>query len=87
MSEIQHYMDEYVNRYAWADESIFKCGCRGSGWWLSELDTRHECPWHPGHPHPDEYEGCDEERTDDFTIALVEPKTYELVGHEDDIPF
>ena len=85
MSEIQQYMDEYVGRAAWARESIFECGCRGTGWFLSAVDTRHECPAHPGHPYPDEYEpeGCEE----DLTIPLVEPKVYELVGHEDDIPF
>jgi len=86
MSEIANYM-ESVNAGAWADENIFKCGCKGSGWFLSELDTRHECPWHPGHPHPDEYEGYDGDVEVDDSVPLVEPETYELAWSEDDIPF
>ena len=30
-----------------------KCWCRGSGWILSDWDSFHECPCHPGKNHPD----------------------------------
>lgn len=29
------------------------CGCRGGGWVLSSWDSWHQCPAHPGHPHPE----------------------------------
>lgn len=30
----------------WADRDVNVCGCAGRGWFLSELDTLHECPFH-----------------------------------------
>jgi len=37
----------------WADPNAAECGCGGSGWLLSDVDTWHSCPFHKG-PHPDE---------------------------------
>jgi hypothetical protein len=56
MSELQTYYDEFCRPGAWAREEAEDCGCRGSGWWLSELDTWHECPCHyeKGQPHPED---------------------------------
>lgn len=36
-----------------SDPDPAECGCRGSGWFLSDLDTWHECPAHRGRPHPE----------------------------------
>ena len=39
----------------WAHPEAEHCGCRGSGWWASELDTFHECRFHQrGQPHPED---------------------------------
>jgi hypothetical protein len=37
----------------WADPNAAECGCGGRGWFLSDVDTWHSCPYHKG-PHPDE---------------------------------
>ena len=59
MSELSHYYQEVAcNSSTWADPDAAKCGC-SCGWWLSEVDTFHKCPFHDG-PHPDEA-GDDEE--------------------------
>jgi hypothetical protein len=29
------------------------CWCRGSGWVLTDWDSFHQCPCHPGKPHPE----------------------------------
>jgi hypothetical protein len=46
MSDLQNYYDNFCRPAVWACEDADKCGCRGSGWFLSELDTWHECPVH-----------------------------------------
>jgi hypothetical protein len=52
-SEHALYFHEVACGSAWVDEDEAACGCRGSGWWLSELDTFHKCPLHaPDAPHP-----------------------------------
>ena len=42
---------------AWADLNPNKCGCRGKGWFLSDVDTWHPCRFHcdpeAGHPEDD----------------------------------
>lgn len=60
MSEIGNYVSEYINTGAWSHPNPKKCGCRGSGWWLSELDSWHLCRFHGKDvngkqiPHPDD---------------------------------
>ena len=48
------------------------CGCGGSGWFLSDLDTFHECSYHhvAGQPHPEDYccEGYEESNEDQARI-------------------
>jgi hypothetical protein len=50
---LQHYYDS-VCRGDWANVNPSLCGCRGRGWFLSDLDTYHECPIHYiGQAHPE----------------------------------
>jgi hypothetical protein len=60
MSEYEIYFNEFCKSGAWVREDASECGCRGSGWFLSDLDTFHKCGVHnDGQPDP-EY-GTDEE--------------------------
>jgi hypothetical protein len=53
MSEFTLYY-EAVQSGSFSDPDPKACGCRGSGWFLSELDTWHACPEHnDGQPCPD----------------------------------
>lgn len=58
MSEQEIYYREYVQSGRWAHPDAETCGCRGSGWWVSEVDTVHPCRFHENRPenHPD-YDG------------------------------
>jgi len=53
---LQAYYDDFRSA-PWAHEDPSLCGCRGSGWALSDVDTWHECPIHyrkgQGHPEDD----------------------------------
>lgn len=52
-SEQQNYFENFARvSSCWADADASKCGCRGTGWFTSEVDTLHACPMHVG-PHPD----------------------------------
>lgn len=55
MSEYETYYREVAcNSTTWAVPDADRCGCRGTGWWVSEVDTYHECPFHyDGQPGPD----------------------------------
>ncbi len=56
-SEYKTYYDEIArNSSTWAHPRAALCGCRGGGWWISEVDTMHECPYHysKDQPHPDD---------------------------------
>jgi hypothetical protein len=82
MSELSHYYNEVAcNSSTWSHPDKKHCGCRGSGWWLSELDTWHECPYHDG-PHPDH---DDEGNYDDMVVVIPEPRSPR--PEDDDIPF
>lgn len=62
MSELEIYFNEYCKTAAWARRAAEECGCRGRGWWLSEVDTWHQCPVHgAGKPHPEDDSGEDYE--------------------------
>jgi len=40
----------------WIQEDAAACGCRGTGWYSSPLDTFHRCPLHyNGQRHPEDY--------------------------------
>jgi hypothetical protein len=41
----------------WIDEDTARCGCHGSGWFISDVDTLHQCPIHyRGQPYPGQEE-------------------------------
>lgn len=56
MSELSQYYENYAKVSSrWASPKSSECGCRGRGFWVSELDTVHTCPYHyVGQPHPEE---------------------------------
>jgi hypothetical protein len=80
-----HYYHEVAcNSSTWADEDPARCGCRGRGWWSSEVDTWHQCPYHgQGVPHPEDY--TDEEAVEMVSGALEVPAV--PVEGDDDLPF
>ena len=85
MSEQSNYYENYCLAGAFAREDADECGCRGSGWFLSEVDTWHECPAHhvAGQRHPDDedvFEGPAE------AVARVAPVAVAVV-EDDDIQF
>jgi hypothetical protein len=53
-----YYSEVACNSSTWADPEPTACGCRGCGYWLSEVDTWHACPFHnePGSAHPEDEE-------------------------------
>ena len=55
MSELQQYYDNFACVPSrWADDDPELCGCGGRGWFLSDLDTWHQCPAHgAGVLHPE----------------------------------
>lgn len=60
MSELTQYYTEFASvASCWASPEKSECGCRGRGWFLSEVDTLHCCPYHyDGQPNN---ESSDEE--------------------------
>lgn len=64
MGMLQDYFNEFSQGY-WADPDPKQCGCRGSGYALSDVDTWHKCPYHctPTTRHPEEDWGDGEEPT------------------------
>jgi hypothetical protein len=60
----QYYQDVCCS-HAWVHPDKAECGCRGKGWWLSELDTWHQCPYHGKDvPHPEDEQQYDIEDRD-----------------------
>ena len=56
---LQSYYDNFANTSRWQDNDPEQCGCGGSGWWLSELDTWHRCGTHgtkENSRHPEDYD-------------------------------
>lgn len=55
-----------ISTGAWKALNPDECGCRGRGWFVSDVDTVHQCSLHySGQPHPeddypDTYEYTDE---------------------------
>ena len=89
MSELEQYYDNFRASY-WADVEPARCGCRGTGYALSQVDTWHPCPVHftPGqrHPEDDGPDECDTVTVDARTVAALAAVTPAEVN-EDDIPF
>lgn len=97
MSELQHYYDECAYSGSWKRLDPEECGCKGSGWFLSQVDTWHKCSIHHdgSQRHPeDDYVSEDDIEPEGGPLRspLVEP--IPTVGvilppqfDEDDIPF
>ena len=85
-SELQQYYDAVCrNPSLWSHPDPAECGCHGSGWWLSDVDTWHECPAHyTGQTHP-ECEDLPEEEVEG--PQLPAPRLGPMDWKEDDIPF
>lgn len=77
----------------WKDQDPEVCGCRGSGWWLSDLDIEFQCNIHydgqPSVAHGSEEEWEDYFNKKDMVLHPVqEPQAPLSVLEEmDDIPF
>jgi hypothetical protein len=50
---LQHEYNDICSG-TWAHPDKDECPCRG-GWFVSDLDTYHKCPYHfDGQPHPED---------------------------------
>ena len=95
MSELSHYYNEVAcNPSVWSDSDPAKCGCRGGGWFLSEVDTWHRCPAHgKGVAHPEDAGYEDEDEPEGDVPEPVAPTpipdwaTLNTVSEDDDLPF
>lgn len=91
MSELEHYYNNFrAGSFERRDPD--KCGCRGTGYALPQVDTWHKCPVHftPGQRHPED----DHDECDALTIDAVDARTVAAMAavtpadiNEDDIPF
>jgi hypothetical protein len=87
MSEQRGYYDNF-RMGSFARSAFDKCGCRGSGYALSEVDTWHQCPLHyTGQRHPEDFEG-------ERALAVNDPAMVEALAaitpaeiNPNDIPF
>jgi len=78
-SEYEIYFNEFCKSGAWFHEDVSECGCKGRGWFLSQLDTWHKCSVHnDGQPDP-EY-GTDEEW--EAYEAAKARKAYKALGEK-----
>ena len=56
MSELQAYYESVCIGY-WAHPKENRCPCKGSGWFVSEVDTFHKCRYHyKGQPNNEDSE-------------------------------
>lgn len=94
MSELTQYYNEFACAGVWASPETSECGCRGSGWFLSEVDTYHRCGFHyDGQPNN---ESSDEEvEAYDAWVAAGRPPRVQAAPQpvvpqpvaDDEIPF
>lgn len=83
-----HYYNCEAGYFAHPDAS--QCGCQGTGYYLSQVDTWHECPVHhvPGQPHPeDNFEDFEEEAETTEAQDTVPAPPPAFDPDSDDIPF
>lgn len=84
MSELQQCYDAACYG-GWQDPDPKACGCLGSGWFLSEVDTHHRCSFHGKDArHPEDFETEEEygEHTEAVRVEVFKP-----YFTDDDIPF
>lgn len=87
MSELQQYYSAVCNGY-WKAEDPSECGCRGSGWFLSDVDTVHQCSMHyTGQPHPEYDEDIFSGPVQQFAYVPANRQLCEFGWDEDIIPF
>ncbi len=90
-SEMEQYFSDFstrVNCGAFSDPDPDVCECRGSGWFLSSVDTWHECPAHRGQPHPEDYDHDDTAQHDAHVWTFFCHNNQPTIDSlEDDIPF
>lgn len=86
----QYYHEVACNSSTWAHTDPSLCGCRGGGWWCSEVDTWHKCPIHkPNACHP-EYYSLEDFEDDPAPVQSFAPdheKGYAPDYEDNDIPF
>lgn len=71
MSELQNYYNNVASG-SFANPNRELCGCRG-GWFLSQVDTWHKCPYHDHDArHPEDDYDCDDSDCDDSEDEAVE---------------
>lgn len=56
MYDIAAAINAEINASCTADPN--QCGCRGTGWFLSDYDSWHACPCHPHRAHPETVGEC-----------------------------
>lgn len=91
MSEYEQYY-EACERGMFSDPDKQYCGCKGAGWFLSQVDTWHKCPEHyDGSPDPESQQDYDDDGSAAVEIApvSVEPPAppLETTEIDDEIPF
>ena len=60
--ELSQYYNEFVRGCGWVRADKDECGCQGSGWFLSQVDTWHRCTLHgtkENSRHPEDYDEQD----------------------------
>ena len=83
MSELQNYYDNFANAGVWKHPNPSKCGCRGGGWFCSEVDTVHKCSLHNvGQPHPED----GEEEWDAWTALVAKVNLFAPMPTDRDAP-
>jgi len=88
-----HYFYEVArNSTTWAHPEAERCGCCGGGWWSSEVDTWHKCPYHEKNArHPEAHCHMLEDfgTYDEYLRQLLPPTEVvkEQVAEYDDCPF
>ncbi len=100
MSEYQNYYTNFAEAGVWKNPDKDLCGCRGSGWFLSEVDTWHHCHLHnTGQIHPEmDYGDYEDEKRDCDCLSAEQDRDYQkwedfgqiwvaIAVHNDPLPF
>ena len=96
MSEATLYYREVAcNSTTWSHPDEAVCSCHGRGWWNSEVDTWHKCPFHaPDAVHPEYYDTEEDFRAEAEAnldevpeVLVIAAESSPPVGSDDDILF
>jgi len=83
---LQAIYDAAVSGF-YTEQCPLTCGCRGSGWYLSGVDTWHACPVHhrKGQRHPEyDYDDDDDDDDDEPVVSTPAPNDDD---DDDNVPF